>query len=529
MTPETYPEPNVGVVPPLDPELSPSLFGLERADLDPKPRFIIGPGEFEEHHHGCHTVPEEAEDDETSSEMHEPLTPTSDSHSGVFINSSTEGFHAVPNPPTIVKTPATPPVVAKPAPSSVEPAVTPRGKLIRHASGKIHGLIRRVHSSSSNGVPMDQSMGPYTPQPAKSKGFFSVHNTPAQSQAGTPAISGSPTSTSEPLGPQHTSTFNEKASNATKRTSLFPRRSRSSSVNGIKDITGNAITHPATSGAGSKSRKMSSVVPVMDVPVISLSSKYANHSHVPGKSKICGEGVSAIVKVMHKISGPNTQLYAVKEFRKRGREESKEEYIEKVNSEFCISKSLNHPNIVSTADLCIGSGDRWCHVMEYCTGGDLFTLISKSFMKEAEKLCCFKQLLRGVAYLHDHGIAHRDIKPENLLITSDGHLKITDFGVSEVFSGRHPGSAGIKCGTDMAGVRLSKPGIVGSAPYISPEVQNKDGQYILIPRIGLFLTVYRSLRCPKIGCLVLCNGLFCSLVWGSLVEQSQRYRQPSIR
>lgn len=493
MTPETYPEPNVGVVPPLDPELSPSLFGLERADLDPKPRFIIGPGEFEEHHHGCHTVPEEAEDDETSSEMHEPLTPTSDSHSGVFINSSTEGFHAVPNPPAIVKTPATPPVAAKPAPSSVEPAVTPRGKLIRHASGKIHGLIRRVHSSSSNGIPMDQSMGPHTPQPTKSKGFFSVHNTPAQSQAGTPAISGSPTSTSEPLGPQHTSIFNEKASSATKRTSLFPRRSRSSSVNGIKDITGNAITHPATSGAGSKSRKMSSVVPVMDVPVISLSSKYANHSHVPGKSKICGEGVSAIVKVMHKISGPNTQLYAVKEFRKRGREESKEEYIEKVNSEFCISKSLNHPNIVSTADLCIGSGDRWCHVMEYCTGGDLFTLISKSFMKEAEKLCCFKQLLRGVAYLHDHGIAHRDIKPENLLITSDGHLKITDFGVSEVFSGRHPGSAGIKCGTDMAGVRLSKPGIVGSAPYISPEVQNKDGQYILIPRIGLFLTVYRSL------------------------------------
>jgi serine/threonine protein kinase len=114
--------------------------------------------------------------------------------------------------------------------------------------------------------------------------------------------------------------------------------------------------------------------------------------------------------------------------------------------------------------------------MEYCTGGDLFSLILRGFMKDAEKLCCFKQLLRGVAYLHDHGIAHRDIKPENLLITSDGHLKITDFGVSEVFSGRHPGAAGIRCGTDMVGLRLSKPGIVGSAPYISPEVQNKEGQ-----------------------------------------------------
>ncbi|PWW74113.1 Pkinase-domain-containing protein [Tuber magnatum] len=474
--PETYPEPNVGFVPPLDSELSPPLFSLEHADLDSKSRFIIGPGEFEEHHHGCHTVPEEEEDDETASEMHEPLTPTSDSHSGVFISSSTEGFHVVHNPPAIMNAPSTPPVVAKPAPS-VEPVATSRGRLMRHASDKFHGLIRRVHSSSGNGVPMDQSMGLYTPQPTKSRSFFSVHNTPVQSQVGTSVVSVSPISTCEPPIPQPASTFNERTAGTTKRPGLLPRRLRSNSVNGIKNITGNAITHPATSGAGSKSRKMSSAVPAMDVPVIPLSSKYANHSHVPGKSKICGEGVSAIVKVMHRVSGPSTQLYAVKEFRKRGRDESKEEYIEKVNSEYCISKSLNHPNIVSTADLCISSGDRWCHVMEYCTGGDLFTLISKSFMKEAEKLCCFKQLLRGVAYLHDHGIAHRDIKPENLLITSDGHLKITDFGVSEVFSGKHPGSAGIRCGTDMAGVRLSKPGIVGSAPYISPEVQNKDGPY----------------------------------------------------
>lgn len=203
---------------------------------------------------------------------------------------------------------------------------------------------------------------------------------------------------------------------------------------------------------------------------------YANHSHVPGKSKICGEGVSAIVKVMHKVTGPSSELYAVKEFRKKSRSETTEEYVEKVNSEFCISKSLCHPNIVSTEDLCVSSSDRWCHVMEYCSGGDLFSLIEKSFMKEDEKLCCFKQLLRGVSYLHDHGIAHRDIKPENLLISSDGHLKITDFGVSEVFRGKHPGDAGIKCGIEMDEIRLSKPGVVGSAPYISPEVQNKEGE-----------------------------------------------------
>ena len=319
------------------------------------------------------------------------------------------------------------------------------------------------------------STGPYTPPATKTKGFFSAFDTPGQPQAGSPAASGSPTSPNCPQLPGAADALGA-APKSNKRPGIFSRRSRANSANGVKYVTGNAITHPATSGAGSKSRKLSSAVPEMNVPVISLSSKYTNHSHLPGKTKICGEGVSAIVKVMHKISGPSSELYAVKEFRKRGRDESKKEYIEKVNSEFCISKSLCHPNIVSTSDLCISSSDRWCHVMEYCTGGDLFSLITKGFMKDAEKLCCFKQLLRGVAYLHDHGIAHRDIKPENLLINGDGHLKITDFGVSEVFSGRHPGTAGIRCGTDMTELRLSKPGIVGSAPYISPEVQNKEGQ-----------------------------------------------------
>lgn len=475
MTPETYPETNLPVVPALYPPLAPPLLDLEHTDHHSKPKFYIGPESFEEHAHECHTVLEEEEDDETASETHEPLTPTSDGHSGIFISSSNEGFHTIPNAPAIINTPATPPhKLITPVQERSAIAAPTRGKLRRHASEKIHGLMRRVHSSGHvSGV--DVTAGSRTPSPTKSKGFFSVQNTPAASQANSPYPTGSPTATLEPMpAPRPASTFDGKTASS-KRPGLFSRRSRSNSVSGIKDLTGNAITHPAVVGAGSKSRRMSSVVPNLNVAVISLSSKYANHSHVPGKSKICGEGVSAIVKVMHKIAGPPNELYAVKEFRKKSRSESQEEYVEKVNSEFCISKSLCHPNIVSTEDLCVSSSDRWCHVMEYCAGGDLFSLIEKSFMKDEEKLCCFKQLLRGVGYLHDHGIAHRDIKPENLLISNDGHLKITDFGVSEVFRGKHPGDAGIKCGIEMNEIRLSKPGIVGSAPYISPEVQSREG------------------------------------------------------
>ena len=117
--------------------------------------------------------------------------------------------------------------------------------------------------------------------------------------------------------------------------------------------------------------------------------------------------------------------------------------------------------------------------MEYCAIGELYTLVSKNYMKWEDKICLWKQLLRGVAYLHDHGIAHRDIKLENLLMTEQGQLKITDFGVSEVFCGEHPGlrESGGECGKNMKEIRKCSPGICGSLPYIAPEVLEKNGDY----------------------------------------------------
>jgi serine/threonine protein kinase len=168
--------------------------------------------------------------------------------------------------------------------------------------------------------------------------------------------------------------------------------------------------------------------------------------------------------------------YAVKEFRKRSQKEDQTEYEKKVKSEFSIANSLHHPNIVETVRLCTHNG-RWNHVMEYCVYGELFSLVQKHYLQPKDNMCFFKQVVRGIAYLHDNGIAHRDIKLENLLLSEEGHVKITDFGVSEVFSGIHPGlrSAKGKCGQDMGEVRLCAPGICGSLPYIAPEVLAKKG------------------------------------------------------
>ncbi|OAP61089.1 hypothetical protein AYL99_03290 [Fonsecaea erecta] len=238
---------------------------------------------------------------------------------------------------------------------------------------------------------------------------------------------------------------------------------------------------PAQEGAGAKARRLSAD-PREDfvVDVCPLEDEFVSASKI-GRRKEIGKGASATVKIMLRKGekkGEGTVLYAVKEFRKKSARETEEEYVRKVKSEYTIAKSLSHPNIVQTVRLCTNNG-RWNHVMEYCPQGELFSLVERKYFKAEDRNCIFKQVLRGVNYLHEHGIAHRDIKLENLLMTDDGYIKITDFGVSEVFCGDHPGIAASRglCGQGMREVRKSAPGICGSKPYISPEVLAQDGEY----------------------------------------------------
>ena len=153
----------------------------------------------------------------------------------------------------------------------------------------------------------------------------------------------------------------------------------------------------------------------------------------------------------------NEQLFAVKEFRRRP-EESDKRYSKRLTSEFCISSSLRHPNVIHTLDLLQDSKGDYCEVMEFCAGGDLYTLVlAAGKLEVAEADCYFKQLMRGVEYMHEMGVAHRDLKPENLLLTTHGALKITDFGNGECFRMAWEADAHMVTG------------LCGSAPYIAPE------------------------------------------------------------
>ncbi|KAK9472001.1 putative Serine/threonine-protein kinase hal4 [Dipodascopsis tothii] len=176
--------------------------------------------------------------------------------------------------------------------------------------------------------------------------------------------------------------------------------------------------------------------------------------------EVIGRGAFGIVRISHKVdpkNGSREQLYAVKEF-KRKPQESIKKYTKRLTSEFCISSSLQHPNVIHTLDLIKDERGEYCEVMEFCAGGDLYSLIlSSGKLEVVEADCYFKQLMRGVVYMHEMGVAHRDLKPENLLLTTHGALKITDFGNGECFR--------------MAwekDVHYTN-GICGSGPYIAPE------------------------------------------------------------
>ena len=177
---------------------------------------------------------------------------------------------------------------------------------------------------------------------------------------------------------------------------------------------------------------------------------------VTNRGKVAGKGATSTV-TRAECKG---KVVALKTFQKGKGDGSDAEFRRRIDVEFEIARSLHHPNVVETMDLIWDEGKHnWAETMEWCGGGDLYTIIKNGSMTTVERNCCFKQLVRGVAYMHSQGIAHRDIKPENLLLSEDGQLKITDFGVSHVVFHEGEDDYLKKCS-----------GLCGSEPYMAPEV-----------------------------------------------------------
>ncbi|MCL2351505.1 MAG: Stk1 family PASTA domain-containing Ser/Thr kinase [Firmicutes bacterium] len=133
---------------------------------------------------------------------------------------------------------------------------------------------------------------------------------------------------------------------------------------------------------------------------------------------------------------------------------SDEEFIKRFGVEARAAASLCDQNIVNVYD--VGAEDNAHYiVMEYVNGVTLKELIKKRAPFDSEEILGVAiQIASGIAHAHDHRVIHRDIKPQNILVTSQGVVKVTDFGIA-----RAPNVAT----TTTSGSML------GSVHYFSPE------------------------------------------------------------
>lgn len=183
--------------------------------------------------------------------------------------------------------------------------------------------------------------------------------------------------------------------------------------------------------------------------------------------KELGSGAGGSVRLIVRPSDSKT--FAVKEFRPRRSTESLKDYTRKCTAEYCIGSTLKHPNIIKTIDI-IHENNRYFEIMEYAPI-DFFAVVMSGDMSRQEINCCLKQILEGVSYLHSLGLAHRDLKLDNCVITEDGILKIIDFGSAVIF--KYPYD---QYGNSKDSIHHCH-GIVGSDPYLAPEVLRNTNLY----------------------------------------------------
>ncbi|XP_051717582.1 calcium/calmodulin-dependent protein kinase kinase 1b [Ctenopharyngodon idella] len=110
--------------------------------------------------------------------------------------------------------------------------------------------------------------------------------------------------------------------------------------------------------------------------------------------------------------------------------------LDRVYQEVAILKKLDHLNVVKLVEVLDDPAEDNLHmVFELVPKGPVMEVPTDSPLTEEMAHFYFRDVILGIEYLHYQKIIHRDIKPSNLLLGDDGHIKIADFGVSNVFEG----------------------------------------------------------------------------------------------
>ena len=131
---------------------------------------------------------------------------------------------------------------------------------------------------------------------------------------------------------------------------------------------------------------------------------------------------------------------------------------------------LKHPNIRKTYNIDYYNN---CIFFEYCDGMDLFDFLQENNININEKLLYFTQIINGIEYMHNMGIAHMDLKLENIMIDNNKNIKIIDLGHSTIFK-----------------KNLKINGLHGTKQYCSPEQffnNNYNPEKVDIWNLGILL------------------------------------------
>ena len=182
---------------------------------------------------------------------------------------------------------------------------------------------------------------------------------------------------------------------------------------------------------------------------------------------IIGRGAFGEVHVCREKKTGN--IYAIKKIRKNVLEEknqiihirNEQYFMYNVKSEWIIDLKASFQD-----------GDFLYLVMEFCPGGDLMNLlIEKDILTEKEAKFYLAELILAIESIHKLDCIHRDIKPDNILIDTDGHIKLSDFGLSKISEKIYEKNEN-KNNISMHNKNYS---CVGTAFYVAPEVLKKSG------------------------------------------------------
>ena len=131
------------------------------------------------------------------------------------------------------------------------------------------------------------------------------------------------------------------------------------------------------------------------------------------------------------------------------------EYVERFRREARAVARLSHPNIVTVIDRG-DEGGRQYIVFEHVDGENLKELVTRTGrMSPRRALELAIPVADGLAFAHEHGLVHRDVKPQNVLLSSEGEVKVTDFGIARSLDVEH--------GVTQTGT------VLGTSEYLAPE------------------------------------------------------------